>query len=131
MLGKNLYLKVEDLMKQNPLPIVSINADVKAVILEMTSKRLGATAVVDDNNMLVGIVTDGDLRRMLEKNIDINHLKAENIYSPNPKTISKNTLAVKALSIMKAHNITQVIVVDGHKTVGFVHLHDILKEGII
>ncbi|MDD3878002.1 MAG: KpsF/GutQ family sugar-phosphate isomerase [Bacteroidales bacterium] len=131
MIGKNLYLKVEDLMKHNAVPVVNLNSDINSVILEMTTKRLGATAVVDKNNKLAGIITDGDLRRMLEKTNDINQLKAGDIASMNPKTVSKDMLAVKSLSIMKAHNITQLIVSENREVVGFIHLHDILREGII
>lgn len=132
MIGKNLYLKVEELMAHNPVPVVNEMADIKTIILEMTSKRLGATAVTDSENKLKGIITDGDLRRMLEKNVDINHIKARDIYSKNPKTISKETLVVKALGIMKKYNITQLIVKQTNNEVaGFVHLHDILREGFI
>ncbi len=131
ILGKNLYLRVEDLMKNNQLPIVKTGDNINTVIIEMTSKRLGATAVVETNNKLKGIITDGDLRRMLQKGNDINNLCAGDIMTPTPQTISKDTLAAKALSIMKSRNITQLIVTENDYVAGFVHLHDILREGII
>jgi len=131
MLGKNLYLKVEDLMKFNAVPVVSLDADINQIIIEITSKRLGATAVIDKKGYLTGIITDGDLRRMLEKNSNLKDIRAKDIFSPNPKTISKDVLVAKSLSIMKAHNITQLIVSENKKVIGFLHLHDILKEGFI
>jgi len=131
MLGKNLYLKVADLMKNNLIPQVKENDTIDTVIIEMTSKRLGATAVINSNNKIVGIITDGDLRRMLQKNTNISLLTAKDIYTKAPQIIDKETLAVKALTIMKAKNITQLIVCENDEVVGFVHLHDILKEGII
>jgi len=131
MIGKNLYLKVEDLMKHNPVPIVHKDADIKKVIIEITTNRLGATAVVDNNNYLFGIITDGDIRRMLERHENISNLTAKSITSHNPKTITKNLLAVKALDLMKSFNITQLIVLENKQVIGFIHLHDILKEGFI
>jgi len=131
ILGKNLYLKVEDLMKHNQLPIVNESDNINNVIIEMTSKRLGATAVVNKNNKLVGIITDGDLRRMLQKNNDISKLRADDILTKNPRSINKESLAANALIIMKNMNITQLIVTENESVVGFIHLHDILKEGII
>ena len=130
-LGKRLYLKVSDIYPQNALPIVAKNAGLKEVIIEMSSKRLGATAVIDENGHLEGIVTDGDLRRMLNKTQDINALIASQIMTPNPKTIEKDEYATSALQIMQELNITQLIVVEEKKPVGFVHLHDLLKEGLI
>jgi arabinose-5-phosphate isomerase len=130
-LGKQLYLKVSDLSVNNELPKVSKNTDVKNTIIEITSKRLGAAAVVEDD-IIVGIVTDGDLRRMLQNNIPIELLKAKDIMSLHPKTIRKDELAVTALNVMKQNNITQLLVVDvNNKYVGVIHLHDLLREGII
>jgi len=129
-LGKRLYMRVADLFERNQVPKVNINEAMENVILEISSKRLGATAVIQ-NQVLVGVITDGDLRRMLEKHTDFKELKAADIMTAHPKTIQKNRLAVDALSIMKKNNITQLPVLSGEKYVGVVHLHDILKEGIL
>ncbi len=129
-LGKRLYLRVADLFVHNPVPKVDIQETMKNIILEISSKRLGATAVMQ-NQKLVGIITDGDLRRMLEKHSDIKILKASDIMTSYPKSIQKNQMAVEALGIMKENDITQLPVLDGEKYVGVVHLHDILKEGIL
>ncbi len=130
-LGKQLYLKVEDVISNNQLPVVSLTTPLKDVILEISSKRLGATAVVDENNNLLGIVTDGDLRRMLQKESNIGLIKAADIMTRIPKTINKNEFAVKALQVMQENNISQLVVNDGTRVVGFIHLHDLLKEGIV
>ncbi|HPE55703.1 MAG TPA: KpsF/GutQ family sugar-phosphate isomerase [Bacteroidales bacterium] len=129
-LGKKLYLKVKDLYIHNERPVVDFSENVKNVIIEISSKRLGATAVIK-NDLLTGIITDGDIRRMLEKYQDFKNLTASDIMSPNPKTIGSDTLVVDALGIMRKNNITQLLVVDGTKYVGVIHLHDILREGII
>ncbi len=129
-LGKRLYMRVADLFERNQVPKVNINETMENVILEISSKRLGATAVLQDQ-VLVGVITDGDLRRMLEKHTDFKELKAADIMTAHPKTIQKNRLAVDALGIMKENNITQLPVLAGKKYVGVVHLHDILKEGIL
>jgi arabinose-5-phosphate isomerase len=129
-LGKKLYLKVEDLYTKNESPQVNINDNIRLCIVEISSKRLGATAVLD-NNALVGMITDGDLRRMLLKHQSIDNKTARDIMTPNPKTIDKDTLVVNALSIMRQFNITQLLVMDGINYVGVIHLHDILKEGFI
>jgi arabinose-5-phosphate isomerase len=104
--------------------------EIKSVILEISSKRLGATAVVD-NDVLAGVITDGDLRRMLEKSVDISSLKAKDIMNASPKQIDADELAVNAMEMLEKYNITQLIVTDKGKYHGFVHLHDLLKEGII
>lgn len=130
-LGKQLYLRVYDIFPQNARPKVHLKDHLNQTILEMTSKRLGMTAVVNDKEEVVGIITDGDLRRMLEQQHDFGALQARHIMSPSPKTIKKNTLAVKALDIMTQHNITQLIVVDKKKYLGVIHLHDLLKEGLV
>lgn len=129
-LGKKLYLKVEDLYTKNESPKVNIDDNIRICIVEISSKRLGATAVMDDN-LLVGMITDGDLRRMLLKHQAIDDKTARDIMTPNPKTIDKDTLVVDALSIMRQFNITQLLVVDGTNYVGVIHLHDILREGFI
>lgn len=130
-LGKKLYLKVKDLYLKNECPQVDLNDPMQKVIVEISSKRLGATAVLDGSK-LVGVITDGDLRRMLETfSGNIQEVKAREIMKENPKTISGETHVVEALSIMQDKNITQLLVVDGTKYVGVIHLHDILKEGIL
>ena len=129
-LGKRLYLKVSDLAAQNEKPVVPSNASVKEVIIEITKNRLGAVAVVD-HGILKGIITDGDIRRMLNKNSTIEELCAADIMTRSPKYIDKNELAVNALEILRENNITQILVGTGTKFEGFIHLHDLLKEGII
>ena len=130
-LGKKLYMRVNDLYRQNERPAVSPTASIRDTVLEMTSKRLGCTVVLDNDNIL-GIVCDGDLRRMMKKHNDLDPLTAADIMSPKPKTISANEYAVNALNIMRANAITQLIVVDdNNKYLGVLHIHDILREGII
>ena len=130
-LGKKLYLRVSDLYPQNEKPMVGEESRLKDVIVEMTQKRLGITAVTDKNNGLLGVITDGDLRRMLEKGGDYEKLMATSIMSPNPKTIEASSLAVGALDVMRKNNITQLLVVDNNTYVGVIHLHDLIKEGLI
>jgi arabinose-5-phosphate isomerase len=130
-LGKQLYLRVSDIYTHNQLPMVGPDTPIKEVILEISTKRLGCTSVVDGNKNLLGIITDGDLRRMLQKDINLEKLKASDIMSINPRKVEKDELAVKALHIMQENSITQLAVVDGQKIAGFVHLHDLLKEGIV
>ena len=129
-LGKRLYLRVGDLFALNPKPEVSPKASIQETILEISSKRLGATAVTE-NGALKGIITDGDLRRMMSKGNSFDQLKAEDIMSPNPKTATAEMMAADALQLMKSAHITQLVVVSDGAYVGFVHLHDLLKEGII
>ena len=130
-IGKKLYLTVGDLYLKNQTPKVKLNESLKNVIFEISSKRLGATAVVDENNKLLGIITDGDLRRMLQNNQNIDLICAKDILSANPKTISKDALAVDAFHLMEKNNITQLVVTENEIYLGMVHIHDILKEGII
>jgi arabinose-5-phosphate isomerase len=130
-LGKQLYLKVSDMYLQNQLPIVNRNTSISDAIIEISSKRLGCTAVIDENENMLGIITDGDLRRMLQKNINIGNLKAIDIMTKDPKSIQQDEYAVEALHIMQENNITQLPVMEGKKLLGFVHLHDLLKEGIV
>ena len=130
-LGKQLYLKVSDIYPHNALPIVGPEASLKDVILEISSKRLGCTAVIDVDRNLLGIITDGDLRRMLGKDGDISQIKAADLMTTTPKRIEKDEFAVKALHEMQKNNITQLVVVEDRKPVGFIHLHDLLKEGIV
>ena len=128
-LGKKLYLRVRDLIEKNEIPQVILTTPIKDVIIEISKKRLGCTAVIEKNK-LVGIITDGDLRRMLKDNSDISHLIAKDIMSKNPKTIEIDAMAIKALETMENNNITQILVEKKSNYVGVVHLHDLLKEGI-
>lgn len=128
-LGKKLYVKVSDLLGNNAAPVVKASASIEEVILEISSKRLGATAVMDKSN-LVGVITDGDLRRMLQRKTDFTKLKAKDIMSRQPKVIDGGELAVEAFHMMESNNITSLIVTKSNKYKGIVHLHDILKEGI-
>ncbi len=131
-LGKRLYLKVDDLVDHHEAPSVTINQNLSEVIAEITGKRLGATAVVDKDNVILGVVTDGDLRRMLVKfDNNINKITAAQIMSKNPKTIQIGELAVNALKIIRENNITQVIVANGKKYIGIIHMHDLMREGIV
>ena len=130
-LGKQLYLKVSDIYIHNELPIVGPSTSLKDVILEISSKRLGCTAVLDDKNNLLGIITDGDLRRMLQKNANLNGIIATDIMTRTPKKIEKDEFAVAALHMMQENNITQLVVMNGSQIAGFIHLHDLLKEGIV
>lgn len=130
-LGKQLYLKVEDLLDSQQIPKVKESAGLAEVILEISGKRLGATAVVDDEGKLKGIITDGDLRRMLQKTLDIQSLRASDIMTVNPKTISSDEFAIRALNLMRNHNITQLVAMNGDKIAGFVHIHELMKEGIV
>ncbi|WP_272149320.1 KpsF/GutQ family sugar-phosphate isomerase [Tenacibaculum aiptasiae] len=130
-LGKRLYLRVSDLIKNNLLPKVTITDKITNVIVEISEKRLGVTAVVDNDNKLLGIITDGDIRRMLSKTTKIDELTAEDIMSKNPKTINVDAMAVKALETLENNSITQILVTDNDDNyVGVVHLHDLIKEGI-
>lgn len=131
-LGKQLYLKVDDIIAGNECPKVLPQASIKDVIFEISSKRLGATSVTDSNDALLGIITDGDVRRMLEKYTDLATLKASDIMTASPRAVGSGEYAVKALKMMEDFNITQLVVVSkGNQVVGFVHLHDLLKEGIV
>ncbi len=129
-LGKQLYLKVEDLYQNNEKPSVKADANWSEIIYEISSKRLGATAVTDENNHLLGIITDGDIRRCLEKG-EMN-LTAEELMSKNPKSVLSSDLAVNVYQLMKKNKITQVAIINENKEyLGIVHIHDLLKEGIV
>jgi len=130
-LGKKLYLRVADLYIKNEKPKLTKDRSLKEVIVEISSKRLGATAVVDSNNILLGIITDGDLRRMLEKNISLDDVTAADIMTVTPKSIGADELAVDALDLMRKKSITQLVVVENGKYLGFIHLHDLIREGLI
>ncbi len=129
-LGKKLYLKVGDIASQNQKPQVSPDDSIQSVILTISSNRLGATAVVK-NGALAGVITDGDLRRMLENSDSIAGLKASDIMNKDPKRIDAEELAVNAMQMLEKFNITQLIVTSNGSYLGFVHLHDLLREGII
>ncbi len=130
-LGKQLYLRVRDIYPNHGAPSVSRGTNLKNTILEMTSQRLGAAVVLDNAQEIIGIITDGDLRRMLVKDLDIKLVCAEDVMTPNPLTIDANALAVEAMVLMRQKSITQLVVVDNERYVGMVHLHDLLKEGIV
>jgi len=129
-LGKRLYLRVNDLSSQNQKPQVGLETSLKEVIVEISEKMLGVTAVLE-NEQIVGIITDGDLRRMLSKSDDIAGLKAKDIMSLNPRRISEEAMAVDAKEVMEAYGISQLLVEHDGKYSGVVHLHDLIKEGII
>lgn len=130
-LGKRMYVRVKDLLAVNAVPVVDVNDTLSHVIYEISSKRLGATAVLN-NKALVGIITDGDLRRMLIKHTDVYNLKAQDIMTASPKTISSETLATEAYQLMSDNHITQLPVLDeSEQYIGVIHLHDIIREGIL
>lgn len=129
-LGKRLYLKAGDIALKNQKPLISPFAPVKDVIIEISKNRMGAVVVVEDENVL-GIITDGDIRRMLEKYVNLEHIKASDLMNTNPKKIGKDELALLALETIKKNNITQLLVMDGDIYCGMIHLHDLLDEGII
>ena len=128
-LGKKLYLRVHDLVANNEVPLVFPTTSINDVIIEISKKRLGTTAVVE-NEKIIGIITDGDLRRMLKDTPDFSKLTAKDIMGKNPKTIEADAMAIEALEKMESSNITQILVEDNTKYIGVVHLHDLLKEGI-
>ena len=129
-LGKRLYLRVSDLIVNNAIPKVAVNDTITDVIIEISEKRLGTTAVLT-NNVIAGVITDGDIRRMLKNNLDISSLTAGDIMNEDPKTIDFNELAINALELMETNNISQLLVTENGVYKGVVHLHDLLKEGII
>ncbi len=130
-LGKQLYLKVDDIFKLNEAPKVYTDTKLKEVIIEISQKRLGATAVINTNNELEGIITDGDLRRMLGKINSLENISAKDIMTKNPKTIEPNELAVNAFEIMRQNNITSLVVCEQMNYLGIIHIHDLLKEGFV
>jgi arabinose-5-phosphate isomerase len=130
-LGKRLYLRVEDIASNNQKPAVLANASLKEVIVEITEKRLGVTAVIDEHGALKGIITDGDLRRMLEKTTDIGAISAKDILTPKPITVDPEALAIEALDILRSNNISQLVVANNGIYRGILHLHDLVREGIV
>lgn len=129
-LGKKLLLRVKDMLDTTHRPAVLPTASIKEVIMEISEKRLGVTAVIE-NNQVIGIITDGDIRRMLNNNDNFSHLSASDIMTKNPKNINSETMVVDALNILENNAITQLVVVDNNNYLGILHLHDILKEGIV
>jgi sugar isomerase, kpsF/gutQ family len=129
-LGKRLYLKVSDIVSHNQKPEVSPDTDIKKVIVEISEKMLGVTAVLN-NHQIVGIVTDGDIRRMLSKTDSIKGLTAKDIMSVNPKTIEVDCLAIDALHLMEKNKITQLLATKQGEYVGIIHLHNLIQEGLI
>jgi arabinose-5-phosphate isomerase len=132
-LGRRLLLRVQDLMHQgDAVPHVQSNATVHDALLEMTTKKLGMTTVLDDAGRLFGVITDGDLRRCLEKGIDLTTAHVHDLASRSPKTITPDALAARAVQIMEEFSITSLVVLDEHgSVVGVLHLHDLLKSGIV
>lgn len=132
-LGRRLLLLVEEIMhKGDAIPVISANANLKAALVEMTQKKLGMTTIVNQQGELVGIFTDGDVRRTLDKNADIHTTRIESIMASHPKTIDAHILAAEALGIMEKHNITALVVIDKqHKPVGIIHIHDLLRAGVV
>ena len=129
-LGKKLYLRVSDLVEDNLIPKVNLETSILDTIIEISSKRFGATAVVE-NNKVIGIVTDGDIRRMLSNNLSFEKLTAKDIMNNQPKTISYDAMAIEALEMMENNNISQLLVIKAGLYVGIIHIHELLKEGII
>jgi arabinose-5-phosphate isomerase len=129
-LGKKLLLRVGDMLDQSHKPEVAPDTNIKKVIFEISEKRLGVTAVIE-NNKVIGIITDGDIRRMLNNNDTFAHLTAKDIMTKNPKTIQLTSMVTDALNILEDFSITQLIVTDQEEYKGVLHLHDILKEGIV
>ncbi len=129
-LGKKLLLRVGDMLDQSHKPSVTPDSSIKKVIFEISEKRMGVTAVVE-NNHVIGIITDGDIRRMLNQNETFSHLTAKDIMTKNPKTIQLSTMVADALNIIEDFSITQLVVLDNQEYKGVLHLHDILKEGIV
>lgn len=129
-LGKRMSLRVSDFLDESKKPQVSPDCGVKKAIMEISEKRLGVTAVIE-NEKILGIITDGDIRRMLNRTDDFVTLQAKDIMSVNPKTVLSNTMAIEALEILEQYAITQLVVADNGKYLGIIHLHDLLKEGIV
>jgi len=132
-LGRRLILKVEDLMHTNEaVPRVKVGAGMREALFEITSKKLGITSVVDDSGKLFGVITDGDLRRYLEKSADLFDRTAGELASRNPKTIARDALAAKAVALMEQHSITSLLVLDDKgRPEGIIHLHDLLRAGVV
>jgi arabinose-5-phosphate isomerase len=131
MLGKKLYLRVQDLFIANEKPVVYPGSPLKEVIFSISAGRMGMTVVTNTENQIMGVVTDGDLRRMLEKNSSLENITARDIMTQNPKTIAPDAMAITALETLKQHDITQLVVAENQHYLGIVHLHDLMREGLI
>jgi len=131
LLGKKLYLRVQDLYIQNQRPAVALDTSLKQSIIAISGSRLGMTAVVNEANELLGVITDGDLRRMLEKNDSLEGITARDIMTSHPRTVAADTLAVDALDILRKFDITQLVVTNERQYLGVLHLHDLIREGLI
>ena len=129
-LGKKLLLKVSDMIENSLKPMVSPTANIKKVIFEISEKRLGVTAVIE-NDQVIGIITDGDIRRMLNNNDTFNHLTAKDIMTKNPKLVDSSMMVIDAFQILEDNKITQLVVLENGTYKGVLHLHDVLKEGIV
>ncbi|MCL4107159.1 UNVERIFIED_CONTAM: hypothetical protein GTU68_032974 [Idotea baltica] len=129
-IGKQLYVKASDLYEKNEKPMVHPDSNVRETIIEMTSKRLGVTAVCE-NNVILGIITDGDLRRMLQTEKEVEHLKAKDIMTSNPITIDWDVLAYEAFTMMKENSISQIVISENGNYKGIIHIHDFIKEGFV
>jgi len=130
-LGKQLYLRVRDLYTLHERPAIGLHATLQEIILEISSKRLGATAVLDNEGHILGIITDGDLRRMLQRGNDFTGVHAGDLLVRTPKTIAPDALAIDALALMRQHSISQLLVVENGEYLGMMHLHDLVREGIV
>lgn len=130
-LGKKLYLSLADLANNNAMPTVFRAASIKECIVEITAGRLGVAIVLDDEKDVIGIITDGDLRRMLTKTVALESLKAEDIMTKNPKTLNKEELAVKGASFIKENNVNHIVLTKNNKLEGIVHIQDLVKEGLL
>ncbi len=131
LLGKKLYLRVQDLYIQNEKPFVGLSTPLKDVIISISGSRLGMTVVINDKEEILGVITDGDLRRMLEKNFILDGITAKDIMTVLPKTIASDAMAVQALDMLRNFDITQLVVASGNKYLGVLHLHDLIREGLI
>lgn len=131
-LGKRLYLRVKDLYIQNERPSIPVDANLKEIIVAISGSRLGVTAITDSENRVLGVITDGDLRRMLEKDTDLRTIRANEIMTRNPKMIGPDAMAIEALDLLRKHDITQLIVADANQQyLGVLHIHDLIKEGLL
>jgi len=130
-LGKRLYMRIADLMQRDAKPVVSMQSSLKEIIYEISNKRLGATVVIDEQGMVKGIITDGDIRRMLEKTTDLSDIFAKDIMTPNPFVMDTEEMATDALAFMQQKDITQLVVLNKQQYEGILHIHDLLKEGIV
>lgn len=131
-LGKRLYLRVKDLYVQNQRPAIAPDAVLKEIIISISGSRLGVTVVTDSKQKVLGVITDGDLRRMLEKEPELTSVRAEKIMTRNPKQIGPDAMAIEALDLLRKHDITQLVVVDTNQEyLGVLHLHDLIKEGLL